>query len=213
MRRLVVAVLGLPAVACSDSSATTSPTMPTAIPLESTTAPPTAPPTTTTPPTTPAAATTLPPFSAERSRPAQLPRPVLRRANPDARRAIDALRPDHVLPGRGQSEPQRRDLQRRLDDGRDAVAGGLVQRLRVGLRPRLPHPRGRHQPALRRRSKEARGLVDPDSVLIPEYFALGPTGFEFSFHELEVGPAVVGAPTVSVPYDAIGVYLNPSWEA
>jgi len=56
---------------------------------------------------------------------------------------------------------------------------------------------------------ELEAWVDPDSVLIPEYFALGSAGFEFSFQELEVGPAVVGAPTVTVPYNAIGVYLDP----
>ena len=51
--------------------------------------------------------------------------------------------------------------------------------------------------------------VDPDEVLVPEDFALGPGGFEFSFPELTVAPAVAGSPTVIVPYSAIGVYLDP----
>jgi hypothetical protein len=55
---------------------------------------------------------------------------------------------------------------------------------------------------------ELEAWVGPDELLIPELFALGPSGFEFSFPELRVGPAVVGAPTVTMPYPAIGVYLD-----
>ena len=51
--------------------------------------------------------------------------------------------------------------------------------------------------------------IEPDFVLIPDGFMLKPLGFEFSFQELTVGPAVLGAPSVRLPYSDIGVYIDP----
>lgn len=51
--------------------------------------------------------------------------------------------------------------------------------------------------------------LDPDDLLIPEDVVLTPLAFEFWFQELWVGPAVLGTPSVRLPYSAIGVYINP----
>jgi hypothetical protein len=52
--------------------------------------------------------------------------------------------------------------------------------------------------------------VDPDDLLVPTEFLLRPVAFEFSFQELAVGPAVLGAPSVRLPYSEIGVYIDPN---
>ncbi len=51
--------------------------------------------------------------------------------------------------------------------------------------------------------------VSDDELLISPHWALGPAAFEMSFEELEIGPGVFGAPTISIPYQEIGVYVNP----
>lgn len=53
------------------------------------------------------------------------------------------------------------------------------------------------------------GWVDADALVISQLFAFGDSGLEFSFQEFEVGPGVLGAPTVTLPYNAMGVYIDP----
>lgn len=53
------------------------------------------------------------------------------------------------------------------------------------------------------------GWVDTDAVVISQVFTFGPSGLEFSFQEFEIGPGVLGAPTVTLPFDAMGVYIDP----
>jgi hypothetical protein len=56
---------------------------------------------------------------------------------------------------------------------------------------------------------ELEGWVDADALVISQLFAFGDSGLEFSFEEFEIGPGVLGAPTVTLPYNAMGVYINP----
>ena len=53
------------------------------------------------------------------------------------------------------------------------------------------------------------GWVDANELVIPQHFAISSSGLEFSFQEFEIGPGVLGAPTVTLPFDAMGVYIDP----
>ncbi len=58
-------------------------------------------------------------------------------------------------------------------------------------------------------STQLDGWVDADALVISQLFAFGEFGLEFSFQEFEIGPGVLGAPTVTLPYGAMGVYIDP----
>jgi hypothetical protein len=50
----------------------------------------------------------------------------------------------------------------------------------------------------------------PDTgALSVSRFALGPTGIEVSFDQYEVGPGAMGPVTVTVPYEELGILINP----
>lgn len=51
--------------------------------------------------------------------------------------------------------------------------------------------------------------VDADALVISQHFAFSGSGLEFSFQEFEIGPGVFGAPTVTLPLGAMGVYIDP----
>lgn len=55
---------------------------------------------------------------------------------------------------------------------------------------------------------ELEAWAPPEQILELEHVALSPVAIEITFDELEVGPAVLGTPTASIPYGAIGVYVD-----